>query len=68
MLHQQSERKIRLNATGVMISIPADSSTERRAVIDAAIRAGAKAAYVVAEGAGGYWCERLSTVPRKYDN
>ena len=42
--------KIRLFRPEVMISIPAGvTSTERRAVIDAAIRAGAKAAYVVKE-------------------
>lgn len=42
--------KFRLFRPEVMISIPVGvSSTERRAVIDAAIRAGAKAAYVVKE-------------------
>lgn len=42
--------KIRLVRPEVMISIPAGvTSTERRAVIDAAIKAGAKAAYVVKE-------------------
>ncbi len=42
--------KIRLVRPEVMISIPAGiTSTERRAVIDAAIRAGAKSAYVVKE-------------------
>lgn len=42
--------KIRLVRPEVMISIPAGvTSTERRAVIDAAIRSGAKAAYVVKE-------------------
>jgi rod shape-determining protein MreB and related proteins len=42
--------KIRLVRPEVMISIPVGvSSTERRAVIDAAVRAGAKAAYVVKE-------------------
>jgi len=42
--------KFRLIRPEVMISIPAGvTSTERRAVIDAAIRAGAKAAYVVKE-------------------
>ena len=42
--------KIRFIRPEVMISIPVGvSSTERRAVIDAAVRAGAKAAYVVKE-------------------
>lgn len=42
--------KIRLFRPEVMISIPAGiTSTERRAVIDAAIKAGAKAAYIVKE-------------------
>jgi rod shape-determining protein MreB and related proteins len=42
--------KFRLIRPEVMISIPVGiSSTERRAVIDAAVRAGAKAAYVVKE-------------------
>ncbi|HEX7586258.1 MAG TPA: rod shape-determining protein [Patescibacteria group bacterium] len=42
--------KIRLVRPEVMISIPAGvTSTERRAVIDAAMRSGAKAAYVVKE-------------------
>lgn len=42
--------KIRLFRPEVMISIPVGvTSTERRAVIDAAIKAGAKAAYVVKE-------------------
>jgi rod shape-determining protein MreB and related proteins len=42
--------KFRLIRPEVMISIPAGvTSTERRAVVDAAIRAGAKAAYVVKE-------------------
>lgn len=42
--------RIRLVRPEVMISIPAGvTSTERRAVIDAAIRSGAKAAYVVKE-------------------
>src|SRR3989344_3112364 len=42
--------KIRLIRPEVMISIPAGiTSTERRAVIDAAIKAGAKTAYVVKE-------------------
>lgn len=42
--------KIRLVRPEVMISIPAGiTSTERRAVIDAAIKAGAKAAYIVKE-------------------
>ncbi len=42
--------KIRLMRPEVMISIPAGiTSTERRAVIDAAIKAGAKAAYIVKE-------------------
>ncbi|PIP27174.1 MAG: rod shape-determining protein, partial [Candidatus Moranbacteria bacterium CG23_combo_of_CG06-09_8_20_14_all_39_10] len=42
--------KFRLVRPEVMISIPAGvTSTERRAVIDAAIRAGAKVAYVVKE-------------------
>lgn len=42
--------RIRLIRPEVMISIPAGvTSTERRAVIDAAIKAGAKAAYVVKE-------------------
>jgi rod shape-determining protein MreB and related proteins len=42
--------KIRLVRPEIMISIPAGvTSTERRAVIDAAVRAGAKAAYVVKE-------------------
>lgn len=42
--------KFRLFRPEVMISIPVGvTSTERRAVIDAAVRAGAKAAYVVKE-------------------
>ncbi len=42
--------RIRLIRPEVMISIPAGvTSTERRAVIDAAIKSGAKAAYVVKE-------------------
>jgi rod shape-determining protein MreB and related proteins len=42
--------KVRFFKPEVMISIPAGvTSTERRAVIDAAIRAGAKSAYVVKE-------------------
>jgi len=42
--------KVRLFRPEVMISIPAGiTSTERRAVIDAAIKAGAKAAYIVKE-------------------
>jgi rod shape-determining protein MreB len=42
--------KIRLIRPEVMISVPAGiTSTEKRAVIDAAIKAGAKAAYVVKE-------------------
>ncbi len=42
--------KFRFVRPEVMISIPAGvTSTERRAVIDAAVRAGAKAAYVVKE-------------------
>ncbi len=42
--------KFRLIRPEVMISIPAGvTSTERRAVVDAAIRAGAKTAYVVKE-------------------
>jgi rod shape-determining protein MreB len=42
--------KFRLIRPEIMISIPAGvTSTERRAVIDAAVRAGAKAAYVVKE-------------------
>ncbi len=42
--------KIRIFRPEVMISIPAGiTSTERRAVIDAAIKAGAKAAYIVKE-------------------
>jgi len=42
--------KFRLVRPEVMISIPVGvTSTERRAVIDAAVRAGAKAAYVVKE-------------------
>jgi len=42
--------KIRLVRPEIMISIPAGvTSTERRAVIDAAVRSGAKAAYVVKE-------------------
>jgi rod shape-determining protein MreB and related proteins len=42
--------RLRLVRPEVMISIPVGvSSTERRAVIDAAVRAGAKAAYVVKE-------------------
>ncbi len=42
--------KFRLFRPEVMISIPAGiTSTERRAVIDAAIKAGAKAAYIVKE-------------------
>lgn len=42
--------KIRFVRPEVMISIPAGvTSTERRAVIDAAVKAGAKAAYVVKE-------------------
>lgn len=42
--------KIRLFKPEIMISVPAGvTSTERRAVIDAAVQAGAKAAYVVKE-------------------
>lgn len=42
--------KVRLVRPEVMISVPAGiTSTEKRAVIDAAIKAGAKAAYVVKE-------------------
>lgn len=42
--------KVRLLRPEVMLSIPAGvTSTERRAVIDAAVRAGAKSAYVVKE-------------------
>ncbi len=42
--------RVRLVRPEVMISIPAGvTSTERRAVIDAAVRAGAKTAYVVKE-------------------
>lgn len=42
--------KIRMFRPEIMISIPAGvTSTERRAVIDAAVRAGAKSAYVVKE-------------------
>lgn len=42
--------KVRLFRPEVMISIPAGiTSTERRAVVDAAIKAGAKAAYIVKE-------------------
>ncbi|MDP1629407.1 MAG: rod shape-determining protein [bacterium] len=42
--------RIRLFKPEVMISVPAGiTSTERRAVIDAAVQAGAKAAYVVKE-------------------
>lgn len=42
--------KVRFFRPEIMISIPAGvTSTERRAVIDAAVRAGAKAAYVVKE-------------------
>lgn len=42
--------KVRLFRPEVMISIPAGiTSTERRAVIDAAIKSGAKAAYIVKE-------------------
>jgi len=42
--------RVRFFRPEIMISIPAGvTSTERRAVIDAAIRAGAKAAYVVKE-------------------
>lgn len=42
--------KVRLIRPEVMISVPAGiTSTEKRAVIDAAIKAGAKAAYVVKE-------------------
>lgn len=42
--------KVRLVRPEVMLSIPAGiTSTERRAVIDAAIKAGAKSAYVVKE-------------------
>ena len=42
--------KFRLVRPEIMISIPAGvTSTERRAVIDAAVRAGAKSAYVVKE-------------------
>jgi len=42
--------KIRLVRPEIMLSIPAGiTSTERRAVIDAAVRSGAKAAYVVKE-------------------
>lgn len=42
--------KVRIIKPEIMISIPAGvTSTERRAVIDAAVRAGAKSAYVVKE-------------------
>lgn len=42
--------KVRLMRPEVMISIPAGvTSTERRAVVDAAVKAGAKTAYVVKE-------------------
>lgn len=42
--------KVRLFKPEIMISIPAGvTSTERRAVIDAAVKAGAKSAYVVKE-------------------
>ncbi|MCX6765570.1 MAG: rod shape-determining protein [Candidatus Moranbacteria bacterium] len=42
--------KVRIFRPEVMISIPAGiTSTERRAVVDAAIKAGAKAAYIVKE-------------------
>ncbi|HMN19474.1 MAG TPA: rod shape-determining protein [Candidatus Moranbacteria bacterium] len=42
--------KVRLFRPEIMISIPAGvTSTERRAVVDAAVRAGAKSAYVVRE-------------------
>lgn len=42
--------KVRIFRPEIMISIPAGvTSTERRAVIDAAVKAGAKAAYVVKE-------------------
>jgi rod shape-determining protein MreB len=42
--------KVRVFKPEIMISIPAGvTSTERRAVIDAAVRAGAKSAYVVKE-------------------
>lgn len=42
--------KVRIVKPEIMISIPAGvTSTERRAVIDAAVRAGAKSAYVVKE-------------------
>ncbi|HOX10655.1 MAG TPA: rod shape-determining protein [Candidatus Moranbacteria bacterium] len=42
--------KVRLFRPEIMISIPAGvTSTERRAVIDAAVKAGAKSAYVVKE-------------------
>lgn len=42
--------KVRIVRPEIMISIPAGvTSTERRAVIDAAVRAGAKSAYVVKE-------------------
>lgn len=42
--------KVRLVRPEVMISVPAGiTSTEKRAVVDAAIKAGAKAAYVVKE-------------------
>ena len=42
--------RVRIFKPEVMISIPAGiTSTERRAVIDAAVQAGAKAAYVVKE-------------------
>ncbi len=42
--------KVRIFKPEIMISIPAGvTSTERRAVIDAAVRAGAKSAYVVKE-------------------
>ena len=42
--------KIRFFRPEVMLSIPAGvTSTERRAVVDAAIKAGAKSAYVVKE-------------------
>jgi len=49
--------KFRLIRPEVMISIPAGvTSTERRAVVDAAIRSGAKTAYVVKRtGFGGHW-------------
>jgi len=46
----KAEGKIRIFRPEVMISVPAGiSSTERRAVIEAAIQSGAKAAYLVKE-------------------